>query len=341
VSPPSTHGPLLRVSELRVDYVGERGRARVVDGVSFSLEAERCLGLIGESGSGKSLTALAVMGLLPGRPTLQGSVLVGGEEVVGARAGTLRRIRGRKAGLVFQEPGASLDPLMRCEAQLCEVIRVHSPLARAEARARALELLHAVGLPSPQLVARAYPHELSGGMQQRVAIALALAAEPSLIIADEPTTALDPRVQARILRLLHDLRCERGLGLLLISHDLAAVAELADDLAVMYAGRIVERGPLAEVLEQPWHPYTQALLRALPRLDGEPPKPIPGRVPDPLALPPGCRFRPRCPHAEGRCGERPQARRHAGRLVACHLPLAGPPAVESGAQPASTPQEPA
>lgn len=317
---PSEGPPLLEVQDLRVHYAAAAGGwARAVDGISFTLRRGACLGLIGESGCGKSLTALALLGLLPGRPRVSGSVRVEGVEVVGAKATSLRQVRGRRVGLVFQEAGAALDPLMRCGEQVAEGARWHLGLGRGAARAHAEALLAAVGLPAPGEVASAYPHELSGGMQQRVAIAAALSATPPLLVADEPTTALDPRVQARLLRLLAELRRTRDLALLLISHDVAAVAELADELAVMYAGRIVERGPLATLLAEPAHPYTRALLEALPRL-GAAPVPIPGAVPDPAAHPEGCRFRPRCPRAAQRCWQEPELRERGGRAVACHFP---------------------
>ena len=298
--------PLLAVSDLRVRIDGDGGPSDPVGGVSFDLEAGSSLGLVGESGCGKTLTALSLVRLVDEPPsrTLPGSsVRLRGEELIGAPARRLRQIRGGEIGFVFQEPMTSLNPVQRIGSQIVETLRAHATSDRSAARERTLDLLARVGLPDPARIARAYPHQLSGGMRQRALIAMAVSCEPALLVADEPTTALDVTVQARILDLLGSLREEAGMALLVISHDLAVVSQVADRIAVMYAGRIVESGPTADVLRAPRHPYTEGLLRAVPSLRG--PKRglavIPGRVPSPSAWPAGCRFHPRCPHAWDRC----------------------------------------
>jgi peptide/nickel transport system ATP-binding protein len=291
---------LLEVHDLRVGFATEAGTLTAVDGVSFSVEAGGVLGVVGESGSGKSVSSLAVMGLLRGRNvTVTGRATFDGRDLLALGESEMRRVRGNEVAMVFQDPLSSLHPLKRVGAQLVEAVRAHRPLGRAAARARAVELLRMVELPEPERRVDAHPHELSGGMRQRVMIAMALANEPRLLIADEPTTALDVTVQAQILDLLDRLRAELGMALVIVTHDLGVIARSAAEVAVMYAGRIVERAPTRRLFEEPQHPYTWGLLRSIPRLDSPPGTrlvPIEGRPPSLLARPTGCSFHPRCPH---------------------------------------------
>jgi len=297
---------LLEVTDLRTEFRTERGSAHAVRGVSFSLGPGETLGLVGESGCGKSVTALSIMGLLPGRRTrtLEGaSVRFRGEELLGASPARLREVRGNGIGMVFQEPMTSLNPVLKVGEQVAETIREHEGGSREAVRGRVVELLDRVGIPEPDIRYNSYPHQLSGGMRQRVMLAIAIACGPDVLIADEPTTALDVTIQAQILGLLDDLRREMGMALLLISHDLGVVAQVSDRVAVMYAGRIVERGRIPDIFTNPSHPYTKGLLRALPRLDA-PPGPlaaISGQVPDPHNEESGCSFAPRCSDAMPRC----------------------------------------
>jgi len=297
---------LLEVTDLRTEFRTERGSAHAVRGVSFSLGPGETLGLVGESGCGKSVTALSIMGLLPGRRTrtLEGSsVRFSGEELLGASPARLREVRGNGIGMVFQEPMTSLNPVIKVGEQVAETIREHEGGSRETVRGRVVELLDRVGIPEPDVRYNAYPHQLSGGMRQRVMLAIAIACGPDVLIADEPTTALDVTIQAQILDLLDNLRREMGMALLLISHDLGVVARVSDRVAVMYAGRIVERGRIPDIFTNPSHPYTKGLLRALPRLDA-PPGPlaaISGQVPDPHNEESGCSFAPRCSDAMPRC----------------------------------------
>jgi len=317
----------LDVRDLRVAFDTDEGPLQAVDGVSFAVERGHTLGIVGESGSGKSVTALAVTGLLRGRRVRSsGSALLEGEELLGAPAARLRELRGGSIALVFQDPLSALHPLRRVGSQLAEAVRAHRDVPRGQARRRALELLELVRLRDPERRLDAYPHELSGGMRQRVMIAMALANEPRVLIADEPTTALDVTVQAQILALLRRLQQELGMALVLISHDLGVVAEMADEIAVMYAGRIVERAPAARLFAAPQHPYTWGLLTSTPRLDaprGAALVPIPGRPPSLVHPPPGCRFHPRCAYAreEHRRVDPPLARVDGGaeHEVACLL----------------------
>ncbi|HVE67815.1 MAG TPA: ABC transporter ATP-binding protein [Solirubrobacteraceae bacterium] len=293
---------LLEVEGLRVSFPTEDGVLEAVGGVSFSVEAGRVLGIVGESGSGKSVTALSVMGLARGAQ-VSGQARLDGRDLLTLAPDEMRRVRGRDVAMVFQDPLSSLHPLHRVGRQVAEAVRVHQDVTRAAARARAVELLGEVGIPEPARRVDAWPHELSGGMRQRVMIAMALANEPRLLIADEPTTALDVTVQAQILELLERLRAERGMGVVLITHDLGVVAQVADDVAVMYAGQIVERAPAATLFAAPEHPYTWGLLRSVPRLDAPRERelvPIQGRPPSLLHPPGGCRFHPRCPHVRER-----------------------------------------
>jgi oligopeptide/dipeptide ABC transporter ATP-binding protein len=272
-----------------------------VDGVSFSLQRGETLALVGESGCGKSLTSLALLQLIPapGRIEAGSSIRLGDTDVLALEGEALRRIRGRRIGMIFQDPMTSLNPVFTVEAQITEGILAHFRISRAEARQRALQLLQEVGIPDPAERLKAYPHQLSGGMRQRVMIAIALSAEPEILVADEPTTALDVTVQAQILEVLDELRSRRGMAVLLITHDLGIVAGRADRVAVMYAGQIVEEAPTQQLFDNPSHPYTQGLFASVPRITGPLQRlnPIRGSVPAPAAWPSGCRFRPRCPKA--------------------------------------------
>jgi oligopeptide/dipeptide ABC transporter ATP-binding protein len=301
--------PLLDVRDLSVTFTTRAGVARAADGVSFAVAAGETLALVGESGCGKTVTALSLLRLLPAAARVDPAsrIQFDGADVLALAPEPLRALRGGGIGMVFQEPAANLNPVLSVAAHLVETIRAHRPLTRAAARARARELLAMVGLPDPDRHLRQYPHELSGGMQQRVLLALALAGEPKLLVADEPTTALDVTTQAEILELLDTLRRQLGMAMLLITHNLAIAATIADRVAVMYGGRIVETAPAAALFTSPAHPYTEGLLRAAPRLDGpdRPTPAIPGSVPPATAWPAGCRFRPRCAHAFDRCTDEP------------------------------------
>ncbi|MCC5578384.1 ABC transporter ATP-binding protein [Microtetraspora sp. AC03309] len=282
------------------DLVVTAGGVRIVDGVSFEVRPGEVLGMVGESGSGKTMTMLAVAGLLPGPARITGgTAALYGTELTEAR---LERIRGRRIGFVFQDPATSLNPLMRVGAQIAEVLRIHG-LGRTAARRRAVELLEQVGIGPER--ARVYPHELSGGMRQRIVIAMAIALKPALLIADEPTTALDVTVQEQIMRVLRAAQRETGAATVLVSHDLGLVSEAAHRIAVMYSGRLVETGTADEVLSAPRHPYSAALMRSRPRIGaGRGPLPvIPGHPPAPKSRPPGCAFHPRCPVALARCAQ--------------------------------------
>ncbi len=304
--------PLLRVRGLRTTFATPRGDVRVLDGLDLDVGRGEILGLVGESGSGKSVTAYSVLRLVPPPGRIDGGeVLLDGRDLLALPERELREVRGKEVSMIFQDPRGFLDPVSRVGSVLQEIYRRHEGGSRADARARALELLRSVGLPTPERVFRAYPHELSGGMAQRAMIALALACSPKLLIADEPTTALDVTIQIQIVRLLAELRERLGLTILLITHNLSVVAEVCDRVAVMYAGEIVESGPALEVFERPRHPYTVGLLGARPRVTAadEWLADIPGRVPDLLRPPPGCRFNPRCFLADALCrAEHPDLR---------------------------------
>jgi peptide/nickel transport system ATP-binding protein len=319
---------LLEIQDLRVRFRTSDGIVRAVDGVSLSVDRGRTLGLVGESGSGKSVTALTVMGLtrLP-NATAEGRVLLNGLDLLQLPADELRRIRGKRVGMIFQDPMSSLHPLYKLGWQIVEAITAHENVSRKAARRRALEALEEVGIPSAAERLDSYPHELSGGMRQRVMIAMALVLDPDVLIADEPTTALDVTVQAEILDLIHALQAEHGTAVVLITHDLGVVAETADEVAVMYAGRIVERGPLGTIFEAPSHPYTWGLLQSIPRLDAprrEHLNPIPGLPPSLIHVPSGCPFHPRCRYAFDLCPrEVPRLlETEPGHADACHLPAA-------------------
>ncbi len=291
---------VLEVDHLRVTFPGADGtRVSAVDGVSFTLDRGETLALVGESGCGKSLTSLSLLRLVPPAGRIEpGSIIRLGEtDVLALEGESLRRIRGRRIGMIFQDPMSSLNPVFRVGDQIAEGILAHFDVPKREARARAIALLNEVGIPDPASRAGAYPHQLSGGMRQRVMIAIALAAEPEILVADEPTTALDVTVQAQILEVLDRLQAARGMAVLLITHDLGIVAGRADRVAVMYAGQIVEEAATAALFARPSHPYTQGLFNSIPKLSGpvERLRPIAGTVPAPHAWPAGCRFRPRCP----------------------------------------------
>lgn len=318
---------LLTVERLRVGFAAEDGKdVTVVDGVSFTVGEAEGFGLVGESGCGKSVTVYAVLGLLPSPPgrVLGGRGVFRGRDLLAMDRRELRKVLGKEIGMVFQEPSTFLNPVLTVGEQIVEPMFAHGVVGSAkEARERAVELVRRVGIPFPERRFRAYPHELSGGMRQRAMIAMALACGPALLVADEPTTALDVTVQAQIMDLLEELRAERRMSLLLITHNLGLVAESTERLVVMYAGKVVESGPTREVLRSPLHPYTQGLLKAVPGLDGLGRRlyAIPGVVPSPSAMPPGCRFAPRCPYAMPRCREGDPAWVEAepGRGVACVL----------------------
>jgi len=318
-------GPLLEVRDLRVEFPTRRGPLRALDGVTFDIAAGEILGLVGESGAGKSLTGAAIIGLIepPGR-LAGGQVLLEGQRIDDLPRDAMRLVRGRRIGAVFQDPLTSLNPLHTIGHQLVETLRTHLPLSPAQARERAIELLRQAGLPAAEARLAQYPHEFSGGMRQRVVIALALAGEPRLVIADEPTTALDVAVQAQIVRLLRGVTQAHGASVLLITHDMGVIAETCDRVAVMYAGRIVEIGPVDEVIRRPAHPYTAGLMASVPTLDGDVARlaQIAGALPELDALPPGCAFHPRCPKASPRCAqERPELALVQRTRAACWWPI--------------------
>jgi len=324
--------PLLEVRDLVIEFPTRRGRLVAVDGISFSIAPGEVLGVVGESGAGKSLTGAAVIGLLepPGR-IASGEIRLAGRRIDNLPYDEMRKIRGRRIGAIFQDPLTSLNPLYTVGRQLVETIRTHLDMDERRARERAVALLSEVGIPAPQERIDHYPHQFSGGMRQRVVIALALAADPRLIIADEPTTALDVSIQAQIIRLIRRLCDEHGTAVMLVTHDMGVIAETADRVAVMYAGRIAEIGPVAEVVRRPRHPYTHGLMGSIPHIgdDVERLVQIEGAMPRLGAIPPGCAFNPRCPQVFERCRlARPDLQRAAESLVACHL--YGEPAAEAG-----------
>jgi oligopeptide/dipeptide ABC transporter ATP-binding protein len=306
----SRRDPLLSVDDLRVQFATEDGIVRAVDGVSFELTPGEILGIVGESGCGKSVTAQTTMGLTRSpNSTISGSVGFRGKDLVTASDEELQAIRGREISMVFQDPMTSLNPVYRVGDQIIEQIQAHKEMEDGQAKERARELLTSVGIPNAAERIDDYPYEFSGGMRQRAMIAMALALEPRILIADEPTTALDVTIQAQILALIQRLNEERGLAVILITHDLGVIAEVADRVLVMYAGQIVEEGTLEEIFYDPQHPYTWGLMGSLTRLDRPPPDRLPqigGQPPSLLAPPAGCRFRPRCPHAFEKCPEPPE-----------------------------------
>ena len=327
----SRTGPVLAVRGLRTHFLTRAGVARAVDDVSFALSDGEVMGLVGESGSGKSVTGHSVVGLVdpPGR-VVDGEVLFLGEDLLQASEARLRRLRGGRIGMIFQDPMMTLNPVLRIDTQIVEAIRAHDGrVGRRAALARARDALGRVGIPSPEERLRAYPHQLSGGMRQRVCIAIALINRPALVIADEPTTALDVTIQGQILYEVRNLCREAGTALIWITHDLSVIAGLADRICVMYCGRIVEEGATGDVLDQPAHPYTRGLLDSIPgnNVRGRPLAQIPGLAPPLLDLPSGCAFRARCPRADDACLTAPGvAEPQPGRRVRCFRPQleAGP-----------------
>jgi peptide/nickel transport system ATP-binding protein len=315
--------PVLSVRNLKVEFATRRSVLRAIDGVSFEIARGEVLGVVGESGAGKSVTGLAVIGLIdpPGR-IAGGEISLSGLRIDNLSPEELRRIRGKRIGMIFQDPLTSLNPLYRVGDQLVETITTHLNLSQTAARKRAIDLLAEVGIPAPDKRIDAYPHEFSGGMRQRVVIALAICAEPELIIADEPTTALDVSVQAQIIALIQRLGRDHGTAVMLVTHDMGVIAETCDRVAVMYAGRIAEIGPVQDVMRSPLHPYARGLMGAIPTLAGEAERlvQIPGSMPRLSAIPPGCSFNPRCALAFDRCRiERPEPQTYGSQAVACHL----------------------
>ena len=315
--------PVLSVRDLRVEFATRRGVLTALDGVSFEINRGEVLGVVGESGAGKSVTGSAVIGLIdpPGR-IAGGEIRLNGERIDNLAPEAMRKVRGKRIGMIFQDPLTSLNPLYRVGRQIEETIRTHTDLSAKAARQRAIDLLAEVGIPAPERRIDGFPHEFSGGMRQRVVIALALAAEPELIIADEPTTALDVSVQAQIITLLKRLGRDHGTAVMLITHDMGVIAEAADRVAVMYAGRVAEIGPVAAVVGDPLHPYAKGLMGAIPSLSHEADRlaQIPGAMPRLSAIPPGCAFNPRCPKVFARCTiDRPEPLVVGSHRVACHL----------------------
>jgi peptide/nickel transport system ATP-binding protein len=315
--------PLLQVKNLRVEFPTRQGMLLALDDVSFDIAPGEILGVVGESGAGKSLTGAAIIGLLepPGR-VAGGQILLDGQRIDNLDVDAMRKIRGRQIGAVFQDPLTSLNPLYTVGRQLVETIRTHLPMDERQARERAIDLLRQTGIPAPEARVEQYPHQFSGGMRQRVVIALALAAQPRLIVADEPTTALDVSIQAQSIALLKRLAKEQGASVMLVTHDMGVIAETCDRVAVMYAGRIVEMGPVHEVIHRPAHPYSSGLMGSIPSMDEDRQRllQIDGAMPRLNAIPKGCAFNPRCPQAHDRCRqERPGLMPAAATQAACWL----------------------
>jgi peptide/nickel transport system ATP-binding protein len=318
--------PLLEVRDLKTYFKTDDGTVRAVDGVSFSVEKGETLGIVGESGSGKSVTCLSIMGLNPKKnTTVTGEVLFNDEDLLKASPSRLREIRGNDVAMIFQDPMTSLNPVHKIGNQLAEALQLHRDVSHKEAHARALELLKEVGIPRPERRIDDYPHQFSGGMRQRVMIAMALINDPDLLIADEPTTALDVTTQAQILALIERLQAEYHSAVIMITHDLGVVAEIADNVAVMYAARVIERAPVENIFKRPEHPYTWGLMASLPRLDTDVSRlvQIPGQPPSLLRPPKGCRFHPRCAYTMSICRETEPllipAPHEPAHLQACHL----------------------
>jgi peptide/nickel transport system ATP-binding protein len=324
--PRPNDAPIIAVEDLRTHFVTADGPVKAVDGVSFSIRRGKVLGLVGESGSGKSVTGFSIIGLIdpPGR-IVGGRVLFEGRDLTRLSGEEMRRLRGRRIAMIFQDPMMTLNPVLRIDTQMIEAVQAHEPVSRAEARARARDALGMVGIPSPEERLSAYPHQFSGGMRQRVAIAIALLHKPDFIIADEPTTALDVTIQAQILAEVQKLVAQSNTALIWITHDLAVVSRLADDIAVMYAGRIVEAGRAGDVLEKPRHPYTAGLIGSVPSRNrrGARLTQIPGMTPSLSKLPKACAFRNRCARADVACEEEPLLTEVAGRAFRCFHPLEG------------------
>ena len=318
---------LLTIRNLHTYFFTDEGVAKAVDGVDLELKEGGTLGVVGESGCGKSVTALSVMRLIPDPPgkITQGEILFGGTNLLDLSEAAMRKIRGRSISMIFQEPMTSLNPVFQIGDQISEVLRLHEGMSRKEAWDRSVEMLKLVGIPSPERRVQEYPHQLSGGMRQRAMIAMALACSPKLMIADEPTTALDVTIQAQILELMNRLQKDKGMSVILITHNLGVIAETAQKVAVMYAGRIVEYAEVKPIFMNPMHPYTQGLLKSIPRLDEDHARKarleaIPGLVPSLLELPPGCKFSNRCKYVFEKCGEEPQLiEAESGHMVRCWL----------------------
>jgi peptide/nickel transport system ATP-binding protein len=316
---------VLSVTDLKTHFLTRAGTVKSVDGVSLEVGSGEVLGLVGESGSGKTVTGFSIMGLIdpPGK-IVGGSIRLGGREIVGASENDWQKIRGKEIAMIFQDPMMTLNPVLRIDTQMMEAVTAHDRVSKAEARARSRDALGKVGIPSPDERLMSYPHQFSGGMRQRVAIAIALLHQPRLIVCDEPTTALDVTIQSQILAEMQKLCAETGTSLIWITHDLTVVAGLADRVAVMYAGRIVEQGRVDDVLDRPLHPYTNGLLGSVPSRGkrGVPLRSIPGATPSLASLPDGCAFRPRCGHASDACRAAPDVTRFAGeREARCFHPL--------------------
>ncbi|HII94704.1 MAG TPA: ABC transporter ATP-binding protein [Candidatus Methanofastidiosum sp.] len=317
--------PLLDVSELKTHFFTDDGVVKAVDGVSFSIDKKESFGLVGESGCGKSVTALSIIRLVPYPPgrIVGGSILLDGDELVGRSEKEMQKIRGKEISMIFQEPMTSLDPLFTIGHELMEVIMLHQDMDKKEATKKAIEMLKIVGIPEAEKRFREYPHQLSGGMRQRAMIAMALSCNPKLLIADEPTTALDVTIQAQIIRLIEDLKDEFSTAVLLITHDLGVVAETCKSVAVMYAGKIVEQGSIENIFENPLHPYTVGLNNAIPRLDIDKKRLqiIEGNVPNLIDMPQGCKFYPRCPYVMDICRQKepPLLKKEKDHLFRCYL----------------------
>ncbi len=319
------NGELLRIIELRTYFYIDEGTARAVDGVSLEIQRGKTLGLVGESGCGKSVTALSIMRLVPTPPGKieSGSVYFGERDLLRLSEPQMRKVRGNDISMVFQEPMTSLNPVFTIGNQIMEVLRLHQKMSKRQARETTIELLSRVGIPVPEQRISEYPHQMSGGMKQRVMIAMALACNPELLIADEPTTALDVTIQAQLLDLLKELQAQLGMSILLITHNLGVIAETADTVAVMYAGKIVEYTSVEKLFSEPKHPYTVGLFNSLPKIEKKKGKlaVIPGNVPNPLYFPSGCRFHPRCPRVMDVCRKKEPALKEIedGHKAACHL----------------------
>ena len=319
---------MLEVKDLVVEFDTENGTLRAADGISFSLEAGATLGLVGESGCGKTVTGLALLGLIPSPPgrVAAGEVILGDTDLLRLDEGAMREVRGSRISMIFQEPMTALNPVYRVGSQMTDVLRRHQGLTARQARAAAIEMLAKTGIPAPDRRIDEYPHQLSGGMRQRVMIAMALSCEPEVLIADEPTTALDVTMQAQVLEQIVKLQQEFGMAMILVTHDLGVVAETCDEAMVMYAGRVVEQAPVVELFERPRHPYTAGLLASIPRIREERLDELPvieGMVPDLLHLPEGCRFADRCPKVKEYCRLAMPELRSLGRTdskVACYVP---------------------
>jgi len=310
--------PVLSLRNFAVTFRTPNGEVQAVRGVDIDVAAGEMVGIVGESGSGKSVTFLGILGLLPKSARIAGSATVEGVELVGASNKTMRAVRGKKIAMIFQDPLSALNPVYRVGNQVAEMIRAHQNVSRSEAMARSVELLDIVGIPQPKVRARQYPHEFSGGMRQRVMIAMAIANDPEVLIADEPTTALDVTVQAQILEVVQRIQRDMNKAVVMITHDLGVIARVADRVQVMYAGRVVERAAVNDLFAAPTHPYTVGLLNSLPRVGQDRLLPIPGRPPNMLRPPEGCAFRARCPHAAPVCASGlPELQKFANSMTAC------------------------